>query len=200
MNNSGKLINSLKNSIKELNKDGKSEYKQSDFDWKYMSKIDYGEETKYGITVPLKNLDLNKDAYLFTRYDDSNKELGNSIIIETSKIDEENYNTLFKTLSNEEVVGLEINTTDGIAKKVINEENKQFDSLQQNIAAEEVFPDGTTAGYWENVRKCLYKKWDGFPREWKWLCGTSCALFLGGNLFLGSVCIGCLGPLAVACL
>ncbi len=55
-----KLINSLKDAIKKLNKDGVSEYKQGDFKWQDISKLNFDEETMFGITVPLKNIDINK--------------------------------------------------------------------------------------------------------------------------------------------
>ncbi|WP_397539226.1 hypothetical protein [Rummeliibacillus pycnus] len=47
-----------------MNKNVVSAYKQGDFDWKYISKLDYGEDKTYGITVPFKIVDENKDSYL----------------------------------------------------------------------------------------------------------------------------------------
>lgn len=183
------IIKEIKISVEQEYKFNAGFYQVTDFDWDNTIATDYGSD-EYGISVPLISNTDEKQAVLFSAYDKKNNEVGNSIILEMALVSDD-VEISYRTLSNEKIVGLVADRE----KEVIEKEeviNEQVGLIKKNIA---------TAGYTDDVVKCLKTYWDKQPDWVQWLCGGACgSVIWGPNPINITGCASCLGAYAMVCL
>lgn len=189
--NDRKVINNIKENLKNNEKFRGSIYKQTDFDWSTAEFFDYGEN-KNGLIVSHKKNDDKADIRLLTAYDKITHEVSEIFIMESiAKGDQ--FSTSFIDLNGEEFVNL---TTDMKTAEVIDVEVPQDEIDMGLLTINEV-----SAGYTSRVVNCVKSYWKNSSSLTQTFCSGACgSVIFGGNAFGVAMCASCLGASALTCL
>jgi hypothetical protein len=186
-----KVINNVKESLRNAGEFKESIYKQSDFDWNNGEFLDYGEN-KNGLIVSYKKNDENIDIRLLTAYDNTTYEVS-EILIMKSVAEGSQFKTSYTNLNGEEFVNF---TTDMKTSQIIDVETAQEETNTSLLTINKA-----SANYFSKVGNCIISYWNNASWFTQTFCTGACgSVIFGGNAFGVAMCASCLGASALSCL
>lgn len=190
--NDPQIINAIKKSLRNTTKFVESSYKHSDFDWKNVEFLDYGEK-KNGVMVPFKKNSDNLDVRLLTAYNKSNQQVSEILIMRSVLTGEKVETSYIDLLNDKEFVNLVIDAKTLELIDVEVSDDTQTGLIQVNEASAAYYPS--------RVVSCIKKYWNRAPSWMKNFCTGACgSVIFGGNAFGAAMCASCLGASAMSCL
>lgn len=184
------VLNNVKKAFDNEMKQGKNLHKKAEFAWNESEFVSFGED-KEGLMIPAKDNNEEKDSRLITVYDKNTGEIKDFTLM-VSTLEGEEMTVTYTTLTNEKIVGMEIDTkTNKIEDTEVYGEEDKVAFISENKAS---------AGWASDTVNCLKSKWKTANKFTQFVCGGACSsVVFGGNVVGATVCASCLGAYAMVC-